>query len=110
MAHWLFLLIAIVAEVIATTALKSSDGFTKLWPSLLVIVGYGVAFFCLSLAIRTISVGVAYAVWSGIGMVLITIVAWLLFNQRLDIPAFIGISLILAGVIVLKLFSKVAVD
>lgn len=110
MVNWLFLLIAIVAEVIATTALKLSDGFTKLWPSLVVILGYGAAFFFLSLAIREVPVGVVYAVWSGVGIVLITVVAWLLFNQRLDIPAIIGISLILAGVVVLKLSSKIAVD
>jgi small multidrug resistance pump len=104
--NWLYLSIAIVCEVIATSALKSSDGFTRLLPSGLVLVGYGAAFYFLSLTLRTIPVGVAYAVWAGVGVVLITLVGWLLFNQELDTPAFIGIALIAAGVIVLNVFSK----
>ena len=98
--------IAIVAEVVATSALKASDGFTRLWPSLLVVLGYGVAFYGLSLTLKTIPVGVAYAVWSGLGVVLITAVSWVLFGQKLDAPALIGMGLIVAGVIVMNVFSK----
>ncbi|HCY61383.1 MAG TPA: QacE family quaternary ammonium compound efflux SMR transporter [Oxalobacteraceae bacterium] len=104
--NWLYLAIAIVAEVAATSFLKSSEGFTRLGPSFAVLVGYGVAFYLLSLTLRTIPVGVAYAIWSGVGVVLVTLVAWLLFGQRLDIPAILGIGLIVSGVIVLNLFSK----
>lgn len=106
--HWLYLAIAIVAEVIGTSALKASDGFTKLYPSLIVIVGYGVAFYFLSLTLRTIPVGIAYAIWSGVGIVLISLIGWLAFNQKLDLPALLGISLIAAGVVVLNVFSKSA--
>lgn len=109
MKSWLFLSVAIVAEVIATSALKASAGFTRLWPSLLVVVGYGIAFYLLALTLRTIPVGVAYAVWSGAGIVLITAVAWLLFGQKLDLPALIGMGLIVAGVIVLNVFSRAVV-
>jgi small multidrug resistance pump len=105
MKHWLFLSMAIVSEVIATSALKSSEGFTRLWPSVVVAVGYGAAFYLLSLTLRAIPVGVAYAVWSGIGIVLVSVIAWLLFDQRLDAPALLGITLILAGVVVLNVFS-----
>ena len=103
---WLYLLTAIVAEVIATSALKASDGFGKLWPSVITVAGYTVAFYCLSLTLRTIPVGVAYAIWSGLGVVLITIAAWLLFGQKLDLPALIGMGLIVAGVVVMNVFSK----
>lgn len=109
MKQWLFLSVAIVSEVVATSALKASNGFTHLWPSLLVVAGYGIAFFFLSLTLRTIPVGVAYAVWSGAGIVLITLVGWLVFGQSLDTPALIGLTLILAGVVVLQAFSKSAV-
>jgi small multidrug resistance pump len=108
MNNWLFLGLAIVAEVIATSALKSSEGFTRLWPSLLVAAGYGAAFYFLSLTLRTIPIGVAYAVWSGAGVVLIALIAWLLHGQRLDAPALVGMGLIVAGVIVINLFSKAA--
>jgi small multidrug resistance pump len=104
--NWLYLAVAIVLEVIATSALKASDGFTKLLPSLIVVVGYGAAFYTLSITLRTMPVGVVYAVWSGVGVVLITLVGWLFFNQELDLPAFIGIALIAAGVTVLNSFSK----
>jgi len=97
---------AIVAEVIATTALKSSDGFTRLGPSLVSVAGYGVALWLLSLTLRTIPTGVAYAVWSGVGVILIVILGRLVHNQRLDLPAMLGIGLILAGVIVMNLFSR----
>jgi len=104
--NWLYLSIAIVCEVIATSALKASEGFTRLVPSILVVVGYGIALYLLSLTLRTIPVGVAYAVWSGVGVVLITLVGWLVFKQALDAPALIGIGLIGAGVVVLNVFSK----
>jgi small multidrug resistance pump len=110
MNQWFFLSIAIVSEVIATSALKSSNGFTQLWPSLIVIAGYGAAFFFLSLALHTIPVGVAYAIWSGAGIVLITLVAWLVLGQSLDVPAILGLALIVAGVIVLNIFSKTTAE
>jgi small multidrug resistance pump len=104
--NWLYLAVAIILEVVATSALKASDGFTRLLPSLLVIVGYSAAFYMLSLTLRSMPVGVVYAVWSGVGVVLITLVGWLWFKQELDAPAFVGIALISAGVIVLNFFSK----
>jgi small multidrug resistance pump len=104
--NWLYLAVAIVMEVVATSALKASDGFTRLLPSALVVVGYAAAFYLLSLTLRTMPVGVVYAVWSGVGVVLITLVGWLVFKQALDLPAFIGIALIATGVIVLNFFSK----
>ena len=106
MPSWATLLIAIVAEVIATSALKASDGFSKLLPSAITVLGYGVAFYCLSLTLRHIPVGVAYAGWSGLGVVLITAVSWVLFGQKLDAPALIGMGLIVAGVVVMNVFSK----
>jgi small multidrug resistance pump len=104
--QWLFLSIAITSEVIATSALKSSNGFTQLWPSLVVVAGYAAAFFFLSLTLRTIPVGVAYAIWSGAGIVLVTLIAWLAFGQTLDGFAMLGLALIVAGVIVLNVFSR----
>ncbi len=106
MNAWMVLGLAIVAEVIGTTALKASDSFTRLWPSLVVVVGYGVAFYCLSLVLKSVPVGIAYAVWSGLGIVLITAVAWLLYGQRIDLAGLIGMGLIIAGVVVLNVFSK----
>ncbi|MCC8391245.1 multidrug efflux SMR transporter [Paraburkholderia sp. MMS20-SJTR3] len=100
------LAIAIVAEVIATSAMRASDGFTRVLPSALVVAGYGVAFYCLSLTLKSIPVGVVYAVWSGAGIVLITLVALVLYRQVPDLPAIIGLGLIVAGVAVLNLFSK----
>lgn len=104
--EWVYLSIAIVSEVIATTALRASEGFTRIGPSCIVAVGYGVAFFFLSLTLRSIPVGVAYAVWSGVGVVLISLAGWVIYDQRLDLPAVIGIALIIAGAVVLNLFSK----
>lgn len=100
--------IAIVAEVIATTALKASDGFSKALPSIISAGGYSLAFYCLSHSMKTVPVGIGYAIWSGIGIVLITLLAWVLFKQRLDLPAVLGMGLILAGVLVINLFSKAA--
>jgi len=108
MKTYLLLLLAIIAEVIATSGLKASENFTRLAPSLLVVAGYGTAFFCLSLTLKTLPLGVAYAIWSGVGTVLVAIVGWLLYKQQLDLPAMIGIGLIVAGTIVLNLFSKVS--
>jgi small multidrug resistance pump len=104
--NWLYLTFAILAEVTATSALKSTNGFTRLGPSLVVFAGYAVAFAFLSLTLRTIPVGVAYAIWSGVGIVLIAVAAYVLHHQALDAAAVIGISLILAGVLVINLFSK----
>lgn len=87
MQHWLILGIAIVSEVIATSALKASDGFTRLLPSVIVVVGYGIAFYCLALVLRTLPVGIVYAIWSGVGVALIALVGWLLYGQTLDLPA-----------------------
>lgn len=106
MNQWLFLSVAIVSEVVATSALKASDGFTQLWPSVVVIAGYVIAFFFLSLTLRTMPVGVAYAIWSGVGIVLVTLIAWYIFEQSLDIPAIIGLTLIVTGVVILQVFSK----
>ena len=106
MNKWLMLGIAIVAETIATSALKSSQGFSKLVPSAIVLVGYGVAFYFLSLTLRSIPVGIAYAVWSGVGIVLITAVGWAVFGQKLDAPALIGMALIIAGVVIMNVFSS----
>lgn len=106
MQHWLILGIAIVSEVIATSALKASDGFTRLLPSVIVVVGYGIAFYCLALVLRTLPVGIVYAIWSGVGVALIALVGWLLYGQTLDLPAVVGIGLIVAGVAVLNVFSK----
>lgn len=105
MKVWLFLVIAIVAEVFATSCLKSSDGFTRLLPSVATIVGYAIAFFFLSLALKAIPVGIAYAIWSGVGILLISTIGWLLFKQSLDTPALLGMALILSGVLIINLFS-----
>lgn len=107
--HWLYLTIAIVSEVIATSFLKQSEGFARLWPSFAVIAGYGLAFFFLSLTLRTIPVGVAYAIWSGVGIVAISGIAWVVFGQKLDLAAVVGITLIVSGVVVLNLFSRTTV-
>ena len=103
---YVYLAIAIVAEVTATNALKSSQGFTKLVPSLIVVCGYGAAFYFLSLVLETISVGIAYAIWAGMGIVLVAIVAALVFKQIPDLPAIIGMALIISGVVVINVFSK----
>lgn len=101
-----FLLIAIIFEVIATTALKSSEEFTRFWPSLVVTVGYGAAIYFMALALRTMPVGVVYAIWSGLGIVLVSILSYFYHKQSLDWPAIVGIMLIVSGVVVIHLFSK----
>jgi small multidrug resistance pump len=98
--------IAIVAEVIATSAMRASEGFSRLVPAVVVVLGYGVAFYCLSLTLKSVPVGIVYAVWSGAGIVLITLVAVVLYRQVPDVPAIIGLGLIIAGVAVLNMFSK----
>ncbi len=103
---WLLLFVAISAEVIATTALKSSAGFTRLWPSVITVTGYGLAFYFLSLTLKTIPVGVAYAIWSGVGIVLISLIAWLFHGQKLDAAAIVGMGLIVLGVLVIQILSK----
>ena len=100
--NWLYLAVAVLAEVIATSALKASDGFTRALPVAVLTAGYGLAFFMLSKALRSIPVGVAYAIWSGAGIVLVTVVSAVLFKQRLDTPALIGIALIVLGVMVMQ--------
>lgn len=104
--HWIYLAIAIVSEVVATSALKATEGFTRWGPSLLVVAGYASAFYFLSLTLRSIPLGVAYAVWSGVGVALISLAGWVLYQQTLDFAALVGIGLIVAGVAVLNLFSK----
>ncbi|MBU8975689.1 multidrug efflux SMR transporter [Lysobacter sp. MMG2] len=103
---YLYLAIAIAAEVIATSALKASNGFTRPGPSLVVAAGYAIAFYFLSLVLRTVPVGVAYAIWSGAGIVLIALIGWVVLKQPLDLPALAGIGLIVAGVAVIQLFSR----
>lgn len=105
MGYW-YLEIAIIAEVIATSALKASGEFTKLVPSIIVITGYGVAFYFLALVLKTIPVGVAYAIWSGMGIVLIAIMVSIFFKQIPDVPALIGMALIILGVVVINVFPK----
>ncbi|MBV4367472.1 SMR family transporter [Erwinia sp. BNK-24-b] len=104
--HYIMLFIAIVAEVIGTTLLKTSESFTRLWPSLGTLLCYGIAFYCLSLTLQHIPTGIAYAIWSGVGIVLISLVAWLWQGQRLDLPALIGLAFIIIGVIVINTLSR----
>lgn len=105
MNPYLLLAMAIAAEVVATTALKASAGFSRLGPSLLVVAGYGAAFWLLGLVMRTVPVGVAYAIWSGAGIVLITLLAVVIYRQLPDLPALLGMGLIIAGVVVIQLWS-----
>ncbi|MGN6099303.1 MAG: DMT family transporter [Bosea sp. (in: a-proteobacteria)] len=105
---YLWLAGAIVSEVIGTSALKASQEFTRFVPSLVTVVAFLCAFYCLSITLRTIPVGIAYAIWSGIGIVLISLIALVLFGQKLDAPAMTGMALIVAGVVVINLFSKSA--
>lgn len=101
---WLFLTVSILSEVIATTALKSSNGFTKLVPSLIVIIGYGLAFYFLSLTLKYIPIGIVYAIWSGVGIVLIALIGFLIFKQSLDIPAYLGLFFITIGILIMNIF------
>ena len=105
MGYW-YLIIAIIAEVLATSALMHSEGFSRLLPSLIVVVGYGTSFYFLSLVFQTIPIGVAYAVWGGLGIALITIVGAVFYGQKIDLPGFLGITLIISGVVMLRFFSS----
>lgn len=108
MNAYLFLFLAIICEVIATSSLKLSNGFTQLGFTIITIVGYSASFYLLSLTLKTMPVGIAYAIWSGIGIVLVSLIAWFFFKQSLDLAALIGMGLIMAGVVVINVFSKVA--
>ncbi|UZE47574.1 DMT family transporter [Rhodopseudomonas sp. P2A-2r] len=105
---YFYLAVAICAEVVATTFMKLSDGFSKPLPSVLSVIGYGISFYFLSIALRSIPTGIAYAIWSGVGIVLITLAAWIFQGQKLDAGAVGGMSLIIAGVLVMNLLSKSA--
>ena len=110
MSRWIFLSVAILSEVIATSFLKSSDGFTKFWPSVIVLLGYSLAFYFLSLTLDTIPLGIAYAIWSGVGVATITLVSVIVFDQKVDLFAIVGISLIIIGVIILRVFSDTSLE
>jgi len=105
--HWLYLCVAIIAEIIATSTLKATEGFTHLMPSAVAIIGYAVAFYFLSISLKIIPVGIAYAVWSGAGILLLALVGWIIYKQALDLAGIIGMVLIIAGIVVLNLFSKI---
>jgi small multidrug resistance pump len=105
---YVYLLIAILSEVAATTALKASDQFSRLWPSVVVVLGYASAFYFMSMTLRSIPVGVTYAIWSGVGIILISITGYVFYQQKLDTPAIIGMGFIIAGVLIINLFSKTA--
>jgi small multidrug resistance pump len=104
--HWLILVMAIVFEVIGTAALKSSEGMTRLVPSVIMIISYGAAIFLLSLVLKTIPMGIGYGLWSGIGIVLITMVGWFFYQQPLDVAALVGIGFICVGVVIIQVFSQ----
>lgn len=103
--HWLYLAVAILFETIGTTALKASDGMTRAGPALVVVLAYALSFWLLALVLRVIPVGVAYAIWSGLGICLIAVIGWVVFGQRLDLPAILGMMLIVSGILVINLFS-----
>ena len=107
--NYVYLAAAIVAETIGTSALSQTAGFTRLMPTVIVAISFAISFYLMSLALQTIPVGIAYAIWAGVGIVLITVIGWLFLKQTLDGPAFVGIGLILVGVIVLRLFSRATV-
>jgi small multidrug resistance pump len=108
MNHWHFLAIAIISEVSATSALKASEGFTKVLPSVVVLIGYALSFYFLSLTLKSLPIGIVYAIWAGLGIVLLGIIGWVVYGQELDFAAIAGMSLILSGVLILNLFSKSA--
>ena len=106
MMKYVYLLIAILSEVTATTALKASEQFTRLWPSVLVVLGYASAFYFMSITLKSIPVGISYAIWSGVGIILISITGYFFYHQKLDTPAIIGMGFIIVGVLIINLFSK----
>ena len=103
--HYLYLFLAVVGEVVGTSTLKATEGFTRLWPTLIVVVAYGVAFYFLSLSVQRFPIGVLYAVWSGLGVVLIAIAGYVIYGDRLDLPAVLGLTMIIAGVATIQIFS-----
>lgn len=106
--HWFYLILAIAFETIGTTTLKTSEGFTRLWPSVVTLICFFAALFLLSLVLRALPVGVTYAIWSGLGIVLISAIGWVAFGQRLDLAAILGMGLIIAGIVVMQVFSNTA--
>ena len=110
MSNWIFLILAIFSEVIGTSFLKSTEGFTKFWPSVIVLVGYTAAFYFLSLTLDSIPLGVVYAIWSGVGIAAIAIISVIFLDQKLDSATYIGIGLIIAGVVVLRLYSDATIE
>lgn len=104
----LYLTIAIISEVVGTSALKASNGFTNFLPSMIVIIGYGLSFYMLSLTLKTINIGIAYAIWAGLGIVLVALISAFWYKQILDLPAILGMSLILVGVVIINLYSKIS--
>ncbi|WP_175488760.1 DMT family transporter [Modicisalibacter muralis] len=108
MMAYVYLFVAIVAEVLGTSALKASQEFTRFWPSVVVVVGYAVAFYMLTLVLRTIPVGIAYAFWAGLGIVLVTLIGVVAFGEKLDLPAVAGLAMIIGGVVVIQVFSSVS--
>ena len=104
--HYFYLALAVLGEVIGTSFLKATEDFTKLWPSLIVVLGYGASFYFLTLSLKVIPVGIAYATWSGIGIVLVTVISIFLYKQVPDWPAIIGMAMIIGGVVLMQLFSK----
>lgn len=106
--HYIYLFFAVLAETIGTTALQASQQFTRLGPTCLVVVAYGVAFYLLAMVLRVMPVGIAYAIWSGLGIVLIAIIGFVVFGQKLDLPALVGLALIIAGILTIHLFSTTA--
>ncbi|GED23591.1 SMR family transporter [Halomonas sabkhae] len=103
---YLYLALAIIAEVVATSALKASDEFSRFWPSVVVVVGYVTAFYLLTLVFRTLPVGIAYAFWAGLGIVLVTLVGMVVYGERPDLPAVLGMALIIGGVVIIQVFSS----
>ena len=110
MSNWIFLILAIFCEVIGTSFLKSTEGFTKFWPSVIVLSGYSAAFYFLSLTLDSIPLGVVYAIWSGVGIAAIAIISVIFLDQKLDSATYIGIGLIIAGVVVLRLYSDATIE
>jgi small multidrug resistance pump len=106
MNHWVALGIAIVAEVVATSALKTTNEFTRLWPSVVVVLGYMTAFYFMTLSLRVLPVGIMYAIWASLGIVLVAVIGWVVHKQSLDMPAIIGMAMIIMGVVVINVFSK----
>lgn len=106
--QYIYLVIAVAAETIGTTALQASNQFTKFWPTMLVVGAYAVAFYFLGMALKYIPVGIAYALWSGLGIVLIALIGFIIFDQRLDLPALLGLGMIISGIVVIQAFSNTA--